>query len=60
MIVSERGGNHAEETRELIVEEKLVEEIVLCMNCVRLPETAAVLAGVMWKLSLVSRRARSG
>lgn len=52
------GGADAEETRELIVEEKIVEEIVLCMNCVRLSETAAVLAGVLWKLSLVGRRER--
>ena len=54
--MGEADGNDPEETRELIVEEKIVEEIVLCMNCVRLPETAAVLAGVLWKLSLVGRR----
>ena len=48
MTVGKRGGSHAEETRELIVETGLVAEIVLCVNCVRLTETATLLAGVLW------------
>ena len=58
MTVGKRGGSHAEETRELIVETGLVAEIVLCVNCVRL--TATLLAGVLWKLALVGRRVGGG
>ena len=60
MTVGERGGSHAEETRELIVETGLVAEIVLCVNCVQLTETATLLAGVLWKLALVGRRVSGG
>ena len=36
----------------LVLEQNLIEEVVLCVNCVQLPETAISLSGVMLKSAL--------
>ena len=36
----------------LVLEQNLIEEVELCVNCVQLPETAISLSGVMLKSAL--------
>lgn len=41
-----------EDACRLVLDQGLIEEVVLCVNCVQLPDTAALLSGVMWKSAI--------
>lgn len=41
-----------------VIDHDLVEEVVLCVNCVQLPDTAELLSGILWKAATAGGRSR--